>query len=98
VQEKNNTFPTDAKQYIKIPRHLLKTARKEKISLSRTYEKEVKQHKLHTRFANPPKNRKKSRYAVKRLKTVSGRLQREIQRRMNLVPRLLSPPQEIQMW
>lgn len=83
VQEKNVTFPTDAKQYIKVHRHLLKIARKENITLSRTYEKEVKQLKLHTRFANHPKNRKKSRYAVKRLKTISGRLQREIQRRMD---------------
>ncbi len=83
VQEKNITFPTDAKQYRKIHGHLLKIARREKIGLTRTYEKEVKKLKLHTRFANHPKNRKKARYAVKRLKTISGRLQREILRRMS---------------
>jgi IS5 family transposase len=82
VQEKNITFPTDAKQYRKIHGHLLKIARKENIGLSRTYEKEVKKLKLHTRFSNHPKNRKKARHAVRRLKTISGRLQREIQRRM----------------
>ena len=60
VQEKNISFPTDAKQYRKIHGHLLKIARKENIGLSRTYEKEVKKLKLHTRFANHPKNRKKS--------------------------------------
>ena len=84
VQEKNITFPTDAKQYRKIHAQLLKIARKEKLVLTRTYEKEEKQLKLHTRFASHPKNRKKSRQAVKRLKTISGRLLREMQRKMTL--------------
>ena len=52
--------------------------------MTRTYEKEVKRLKLHTRFAMHPKNRKRARYAVKRLKTISGRLLREIQRKMTL--------------
>ena len=84
VQEKNITFPTDAKQYRKIHQHLLKIAREEGIGLTRTYEKEVKRLKLHVRFATHPKNRKRARYAVKRLKTISGRLLREIQRKMTL--------------
>ena len=84
VQEKNVTFPTDAKQYRKIIKHLLKIARKEKIGLTRTYEKEVKRLKLHTRFATHPKNRKRARRAVKRLKTISGRLLRAIQRKMTV--------------
>lgn len=84
VQEKDITFPTDAKQYQKIHQHLLKLARAENIVLTRTDEKEVKQLKLHTRFAGRPKNRKRSRYAVKRLKTISGRLLREIQRKITL--------------
>lgn len=83
VQEKNITFPTDAKQYRKIHGKLLKIARQEGIDLTRTYEKEVKRLKLHTRFATHPKNRKKARYAVKRLKTIAGRLLREIQRKMS---------------
>lgn len=82
VQEKNITFPTDAKQYRKIHGQLLNIARSEVIVLSRTYEKEVKHLKLHTRFATHPKNRKRACNAVKRLKTVSGRLLREIQRKM----------------
>lgn len=82
VQEKNITFPTDAKQYRKIHSQLLKLARKEGIVLTRTHEKEVKKLKLHTRFASHPKNRKKARKAVKRLKTISGRLLRELQRKM----------------
>ncbi len=82
VQEKNITFPTDAKQYRKIQGHLLKMARKEGIALTRTHAKEVKELKLHTRFATHPKNRKKARRAVKRLKTISGRLLREIRGKM----------------
>ena len=84
VQEKNITFPTDAKQYRKVHQQLLKIARKEKLVLTRTYEKEEKKLKLHTRFATHPKNRKKARRAVKRLKTISGRLLREMQRKMTL--------------
>lgn len=83
VQEKSTTFPTDAKQYRKLHGHLLKLARTEGIQLPRTHEKEVKQLKQHTRFASHPRNRKKARRAVKRLKTISGRLLREIQRQMN---------------
>jgi len=83
VQEKNTTFPTDAKHYRKIHDHLLKLARTEGIILPRTHEKEVKQLKQHTRFARHPRNRNKARHAVKRLKTIAGRLLREIQRQMN---------------
>ena len=51
------TFPTDAKQYRNIHHHLLMIAWKEKIGLTRTYKKEVKQLKRHTCFATHPKNR-----------------------------------------
>jgi IS5 family transposase len=83
VQEKNITFPTDAKQYRKIHGKLLKLARREGIPLDRTYEKEVNQLKQHTRFASHPKNRKKASRAVKRLKTISGRLMRAVARQMS---------------
>ncbi len=57
VQEKNITFPSDAKQYRKIHTHLLKLANREGICLPRTYAKEVRQLKQHTRFAHHPRNR-----------------------------------------
>jgi len=84
AEEKNIAFPTDAKQYQKIHYHLLKIARAEHIARTRTYEKEVKRIKLCTRFAAHPKNRKRARSAVKRLKTISGRLFREILRKTAL--------------
>jgi IS5 family transposase len=73
VQENNNTFSTDAKQYRKVHGQLLKLAREEGIAPARIHEKEVKALKRHTRFATHPKNRGKARKAVKRLKTLSGR-------------------------
>ncbi len=66
------------------PKHpLLKLVRAESLHLPRTHEKEVKHLKQHTRFASHPSNRKKARRAVKRLKTIAGRLLREIERQMN---------------
>lgn len=83
VQEKNITFPTDAKQYRKVRAHAVKLARREGIALSRTYEQEVRQLKQATRFATHPKNRKKARKAVRRLKTIAGRVLREVERKLD---------------
>ena len=84
VQEKNVTFPTDAKLYRKIIVYCLKLARKENIKLRRSYAKEIKQRKLECRFAGHPRNRAKARKAVKRLKTIAGRLVRELERKLPL--------------
>lgn len=82
VQEKNITFPTDAKLYRKIIVRCLKMARSNNIKLRRTYAKEIKALKLVCRFAGHPRNRAKARKAVKRLKTIAGRLVRELQRKL----------------
>jgi IS5 family transposase len=82
VQEKAITFPTDAKLYRKIIVHCLKIVRANSIQLRRTYAKEIKQRKLECRFAGHPKNLAKARKAVKRLKTIAGRLVRDIERKL----------------
>jgi IS5 family transposase len=82
VQEKNITFPTDAKLYRKIIVRCLKIAQANNIQLRRTYAKEIKALKLICRFAGHPKNRAKARKAVKRLKTIAGLLVRECQRKL----------------
>lgn len=82
VQEKNITFPTDAKLYRKVIVYCLKLAKAEGIKLRRSYAKEIKQRKLECRFAGHPKNRAKARKAVKRLKTIAGRLVRELERKL----------------
>lgn len=82
VQEKNITFPTDAKLYRKIIVHCLKLAKVHDIKLRRSYAKEIKLRKLECRFAGQPRNRAKARKAVKRLKTIAGRLVRELERKL----------------
>lgn len=82
VQEKNVTYPTDAKQYQKIRVKVLKIAKQEGIALPRTFAKEVKALKLQTRFAGQPRVRKKAKKGTKRLKTIAGRLLRELERRL----------------
>jgi len=70
--------------YRKIIVRCLKLARKEGIKLRRSYAKEIKQRKLECRFAGHPRNRAKARKAVKRLKTIAGRLVRELERKLPL--------------
>lgn len=82
VQEKNITFPTDAKLYRKIIVHCLKLAKVHDIKLRRSYVKDIKRRKLECRFAGQPRNRVKARKAVKRLKTIAGRLVRELERKL----------------
>ena len=84
VQEKNITFPTDAKLYRKIIVRCLKLAKSHGIQLRRTYAKEIKKRKLECRFAGHPRNKAKARKAVKRLKTIAGCLLRELQRKLPL--------------
>jgi IS5 family transposase len=82
VQEKNITFPTDAKLYRKIIVRCWRIAREQGVALSRTYSKEVKQRRLELRFGHHPKKRALARKAQQRLKTIAGRLLREVQRKL----------------
>jgi IS5 family transposase len=83
VQEKNVTFPTDDKLYLKIINRLSQLAEAEGIKLRRSYQKEIKEKKLALRFRDHPKNRNKARKAVKRLKTIAGIILRELQRKLS---------------
>ncbi len=83
VQEKNITFPTDSKLYDKIIKKTLKIAEKEEITLRQSYRRTTKRLKTQLRFAHhPPKRRKEARAAKRRLKTIAGRLTREIERKL----------------
>ena len=83
VQEKNVTYPTDGKLAIKMIRHLHKIAKEEQIQLRRTYVKEIKGHRISLRFFRHPKKIKKAKSAMKRLKTITGILIRDLSRNMN---------------
>lgn len=83
VQEKNITYPTDAKLAIKIINRLNKLAKKKGIQQRRTYVKEVKNLRLSIRHFRHPKKRKQARKALKRLRTIAGILIRELRRRLS---------------
>ena len=82
VQEKNITFPTDIKLYKRIIEHCVAIAEKESITLRQSYRRTIKKLMLAQRFRRHPKNYKKARAAQRKLKTIAGRLVREIERKL----------------
>jgi IS5 family transposase len=82
VQEKNITYPTDAKLAIKIINRLNKVAKHHGIQQRRTYKKEVKGLRLQIRHFRHPKRRGSAKKALKRLRTIAGILIRELRRRL----------------
>ncbi len=82
VQEKNITFPTDTKLYKRVIEHCVNIAMKEGITLRQSYKRTTKKLMLAQRFRNHPKNRKKALAAQRKLKTIAGRLVRELERKL----------------
>jgi IS5 family transposase len=85
VQEKNITFPTDTKLYKRMIDHCVGIATKERITLRQSYRRTTKKLLLAQRFRNHPKNRKKALAAQRKLKTIAGRLVRELERKLPAV-------------
>jgi len=84
VQEKNITYPTDNKLHRKIITKCKAIAEKEDIALRQSYIRTLKKLAVDQRFRNHPKNHKKARKADRKVKTIAGRLVRELER--NLEP------------
>lgn len=82
IQEKNVTFPTDAKLHKKIVGKVLKIARNINLPIRQSYTFVLKRIYRDQRFHNHPKNRKKAIKADKRLRTIAGRLVRELKRNL----------------
>jgi IS5 family transposase len=82
VQEKNITYPTDNKLHRKIVSKCKKIAHREGITLGQTYTHTLKKLYVDVRFGTHPKNRKKARKASKKIKTIAGRLVRELKRKL----------------
>lgn len=82
VQEKNITYPTDAKLAIKIINRLNKLANRFGIKQRRTFVKEVKSLRLDIRHFRHVKKRKKAKRALKRLRTIANILIRELRRQL----------------
>ncbi len=82
VQEKNITYPTDNKLHRKIIKKCIAIADKQGIELRQRYTRVVKKLLMVQRFRNHPKNKGKARKADKKIKTIAGRLVRELDRKL----------------
>ncbi len=82
VQEKNITYPTDNKLHRKIIKKCIAIADKEDIELRQAYTQTLKKLLMDQRFRNHPKNKGKARKADKKVKTIAGRLVRELERKL----------------
>ncbi|MCX6011943.1 MAG: hypothetical protein NTV30_00730 [Chloroflexi bacterium] len=96
VQEKNITFPTDSKLHTKIIEGCRKISEKEGIKLRQSYTRTVKQLMIDQRFRVHPKKRKKANAAARQLKTIAGRLVRDVERGLDDINRLNS--YDVQLW
>jgi len=88
VQEKNITFPTDTKMHKKIIEGCKKISEKENIKLRQSYKRTVSQLMIDQRFREHPRRRKKAMAAARKLKTIAGRLLREVERGLDDIDRL----------
>ena len=88
VQEKNVTFPTDAKLLKKVVKRCMAISRKHSLPLRQSYTRILKQVYLDQRFRTNPRNHRKAAKADRKLRTIAGRLVRELER--NLAERQIS--------
>lgn len=82
VQEKNITYPTDAKLHKKIVRKVLGIVHELGLPLRQSYTFVLKRIYRDQRFRNHPKNRNKALKADRKLRTIAGRLVRELKRNL----------------
>ena len=82
AQEKNITYPTDSKLHKKIIDKCVKKAKGSNITLRRSYKRTSKQLVRDTYNGTHPKRRKKANAAKRKLKTIAGRLIRELGRKL----------------
>ena len=82
VQEKNVTFPTDSKLLNVVIETCYDVAEDEGIKLHQTFAREIKTLKLDQRFRGRSHCAKKVKKADRRMRTIAGRLLREIQRNL----------------
>lgn len=83
VQEKNITYPRDLKLQVKIIKECLKISEKEKIELRQNYKRTVPRLLMDQRFKRNPKKIKEAMKSARKIKTIAGRLVREINRKLS---------------
>lgn len=84
VQEKNVTYPTDAKLHRKIISKCQAISNRNNLKQRQSYTFTLKRLGIDQRFRNHPKNRGRARKADRKVRTIAGRLVRELER--NLPP------------
>ena len=82
VQEKNVTYPTDSKLLNKVIGHCRKIAEAEGVRVRQSYAREIKKLKLVQRFRGKAHSKKKVAKADRRMRTIAGRLVRELLREL----------------
>lgn len=82
IQEKNITYPTDDKLYKKIIKKCHKIADKEDLTLRQSYKYTVKKLSIIQRLKRTKGGDVKARKASKKIKTIAGRLVRDIERKL----------------
>lgn len=82
VQEKNITYPTDARLHKKTVRKVLGIVHDLGLPLRQSYTFVLKRVYRGQRFRNHPKNRNKALKADRKLRTIAGRLVRELRRNL----------------
>ncbi len=92
VQEKNITFPTDTKLQYRIIDYLWGIADQEDITLRQSYKFVLKDLRLAMHNGHHPRRRKKANKARKKVKTICGRLLRDVERKMNAEQHLYYQP------
>ena len=82
VQEKNITYPTDDKLYKKIIKKCREIAEAEGVVLRQSYKRTIKKLSAIQRLKRRKKGKAKARKASKKIKTIAGRLVREMERKL----------------
>ncbi len=82
VQQKNITFPTDAKLAKKVIDNCAKIAEKQGVKQRQSYKRVAKQHLRDAYFGHHPKRKKKATMARKKLRTIGKRVVRELERKL----------------
>lgn len=84
VQEKNITYPTDDKLYKKIIDKCQAIAEKEGLALRQSYKHTVKKLSIIQRLRRNKGGDVKARKASRKIKTIAGRLVRELKRKLSV--------------
>jgi IS5 family transposase len=83
VQEKNITYPTDAKLHRKIIATCAKIADVAQTDVRQSYTRTLKRLSLDQRFRTHPRNAVRCRKADRKVRTIAGRLVRELVRQLS---------------